>query len=166
MGNCYGCGKSGHIKRDYTMIKAKGRENAQEEDSAPNPGAPKKNHFYAHKSRGDQESSLDVVTGMLKLFSFDVYALLDLGATLSFVAPLVALKFEILPGIFDEPFSVSTLMGDSVVCKRVYKCYPISYPNRVTLIELVMLDFHVILGIDWLHACFASIGCRTRIVKF
>ena len=29
-----------------------------------------------------------------------------------------------------------------------------------------MLDFDVILGMDWLHACFASIDCRNRGVKF
>ena len=42
-------------------------------------------------------------------------------------------------------------------------------PNRVSyvdLVELDMLDFDVILGMDWLHACFASIDCRTRLVMF
>ena len=29
-----------------------------------------------------------------------------------------------------------------------------------------MVDFDVILGMDWLHDCFASINCRTKIVKF
>ncbi|WMV07854.1 hypothetical protein MTR67_001239 [Solanum verrucosum] len=34
------------------------------------------------------------------------------------------------------------------------------------LVELDMVDFDVILGVDWLHACYASIDCRTRAVKF
>ena len=41
--------------------------------------------------------------------------------------------------------------------------------NRVTkvdLVELDMVNFDVILGMDWLHICFASIDCRTRIVKY
>ena len=29
-----------------------------------------------------------------------------------------------------------------------------------------MLDFDVIFGMDWFHVCFASIDCRTRVVKF
>ena len=29
-----------------------------------------------------------------------------------------------------------------------------------------MLDFDVILGMDWLHACFASIYFRKRVLKF
>ena len=42
-------------------------------------------------------------------------------------------------------------------------------PNRVSYVELVeldMLNFDVILSMDWLHACFASIDCRTRVVRF
>ena len=56
----------------------------------------------------------------------------------------------------------STLMGESVVAKKVCRNYPIMLPNRVTYVELVeldMFDFYVILGMDWLHACFAFIDC-------
>ena len=42
-------------------------------------------------------------------------------------------------------------------------------PNRVSYVELVkidMLDFDVILGMDWLHDFFASIDYSRRMVKF
>ncbi|KAG5610621.1 hypothetical protein H5410_021902, partial [Solanum commersonii] len=39
----------------------------------------------------DQENSPDVVTNMLKVFTFDVYALLDPGANLSFMTLYVAM---------------------------------------------------------------------------
>ena len=39
--------------------------------------APKKNRFYALRSKVEQETSRGVVTAMLKVFSIDVYALLD-----------------------------------------------------------------------------------------
>ena len=64
---------------------------------------------------------------------------------------------------------VTTPVGESVVVERVYRNCPIMLPNRVTHVELVeldMADFDVILGMDWLHDRFASIDCRTRIVKF
>ncbi|MGP4950540.1 hypothetical protein [Bacillus sp. MHSD17] len=38
-----------------------------------------------------------------------------------------------------------------------------SYVDRV---ELDMLDFDFLLGMDWLHACFASIDCTTKVVRF
>ena len=52
--------------------------------------------------------------------------------------------------------------------KGVYRNCPIMFPNRVSYVEVVelyMIDFDVILGMDWLDACFASIVCKTRVVK-
>ena len=80
--------------------------------------SPKKNHFYALRTRGEKETSYDVVICMLKVFSIDVYALLDPCTTLSFVTSLVAKKFDILPNILHKPFIVSTSVGKSVVEKR------------------------------------------------
>ncbi|WP_262420523.1 hypothetical protein [Escherichia coli] len=36
----------------------------------------------------------------------------------------------------------------------------------VDLVELDQIDFDVIIGMDWLHACYASVDCRTRVVHF
>ena len=33
------------------------------------------------------------------------------------------------------------------------------------LVELDMVDFDVILGMDWLHDFYASIDCRPRVLK-
>lgn len=51
---------------------------------------------------------MDVFTDMLQVFSIDICELLDPSATLSFVTPLVAMKFDVLPDIIEEPFSMST----------------------------------------------------------
>lgn len=131
--------------------------------------SPKKNHFYAILYRGKQETSPDMVTGKLKMITLDVYALVYPGTTLSFVTPLEAKKFDALPNILHEPFLVSTPVGESVVPKRIYQNCPISLPNSVSYVDLVELDmlyFYTILGMDLLHACFASISCSTRVVRF
>ena len=49
--------------------------------SGSNVNVPKKNRFYALRCKGEQESSPDVVTGMLQVFCIDIYSLLELGAT-------------------------------------------------------------------------------------
>ena len=90
-----------------------------------------------------------------------MYALLDPGATLSYVTPLVAKKFYTLPNVLHEPFVVSTPVSESIV--------HISLLNRVSFVDLVeldMLDFDMILGMDWFHDSFATIDCRTRVVRF
>ncbi|XP_049406156.1 uncharacterized protein LOC125869760 [Solanum stenotomum] len=92
-----------------------------------------------HKKKG----SPDVVTSMLKVFQLDVNALLDTVATLSFVTPYVAMMFDILLDVLLDPFYVSTPVGDSIMAKRVYRMCLISLSH--------MLDFDVILVMDWLH---------------
>ena len=34
------------------------------------------------------------------------------------------------------------------------------------LVELPMHDFDVILGMDWLHSCYACLNCHSRVVRF
>ena len=73
-----------------------------------------KKRFDALKSRVDQLGSPNVGTGILQIFSINVCALLDPGATLYFVSPLVDMKFDMLSDVIVEPFWV-TPVGYSVV---------------------------------------------------
>ena len=89
--------------------------------------------------------------GMIKAFSFNVYALLDPCASLPFVTPYVANKFEIFSEKLSEPFYVSTLVRESICAERVYRDCPISINHKNTMdniVELDMVDFYVILGMD------------------
>ena len=55
------------------------------------------NRLYVINNRQEQEDSPDVVTGMIQVFDFTVYALLDPGASLYFVTPYVAMNFDVIP---------------------------------------------------------------------
>ncbi|KAG5589895.1 hypothetical protein H5410_040409 [Solanum commersonii] len=66
------------------------------------------NRLYAITSRQEQEDLPYVVTGMIQVFNYNVYALLDPGASLSFVTLYVAMYFNVIPEQLSEPFSVST----------------------------------------------------------
>ena len=62
---------------------------------------------------------------------------------------------------------VGTPIGDNIRAERVYRDCPIIVLDRVTytyLIELTILDFDIILGMDWLHKLYATIDCRNKIV--
>ena len=50
-----------------------------------------------------------------------VYALLDPGASLSFVTPYIVVDFKISPEILAEPFSVFTPVGKTIIARRVYR---------------------------------------------
>ena len=88
---------------------------------------------------------------MIKFLNFDVYILLDPGASLSFVTPYVANQFEILPEKHCEIFCVSTLVWESILAERVYHDCSISINHKniiADLVELDTVDFIVILGMD------------------
>ena len=89
--NLFGCGQA------QANVRSHDQGSGQAQESGTSFDAPKRNNFYALHSRGEQEESLDVVTGMLQLFSGYVYDLLDPDATLSFVTPLVSKNFNVLP---------------------------------------------------------------------
>ena len=71
--------------------------------------------------------------------------------------------------IIPEPILVSSLVGDSIIAQKVYKKCPVTVLHKVLLVDLIkldMVDFDVILGMDWLYSSYASIDCKTRMVKF
>ena len=76
MGNFFGCGKSCHKVKEFPNMNGQDKGGGKSQTIGSN-DASKKNHYYALLSRGEQETSPKVVTGMLKVFSIDVYALLD-----------------------------------------------------------------------------------------
>ncbi|XP_070054493.1 uncharacterized protein [Nicotiana tomentosiformis] len=128
-----------------------------------------RNCLYALAGHQDIEARGDVVTGTLTVFTFDVYALMDPGSSLSYVTPYIAKKFRIEPEKLCEPFEVSTLVGESVIARCIYRRYPVKVYYRLTvadLVELEMVDFDVIMGMDWLESSYATVGCRTKIVSF
>ncbi|XP_070002556.1 uncharacterized protein [Nicotiana sylvestris] len=114
------------------------------------------------------EASPDVVTGILTIQSHDVYAFIGPGSTLSYVTPFVAMEFGIEQEQLYQPFSVSTPVGESILDACVYRSCVVMVRGRDTmddLIELGMVDFDVIMGMDWLYACFAKLDCCTKTMR-
>ncbi|XP_069154505.1 uncharacterized protein [Solanum lycopersicum] len=52
---CYGCGESGHMKKDFPEAKANMREGNSVDPSYKEDGPPKRNRFYALRSKCDQD---------------------------------------------------------------------------------------------------------------
>ena len=130
---------------------------------------PKRNNFYTLKGREEKENPVDVVTDMLQVFSTSLYALLDPGCTLSFVTPLLALTFEILPDVLHDPIVVSKRLGENERTDSVNKDIPIVVCGKIMCTDLVespMDDFDVIFSKGWLHSLYACMDCRSRVVRF
>ncbi|XP_070007922.1 uncharacterized protein [Nicotiana sylvestris] len=165
------CGVRGHIQRDcHAARHVTGRGFAQPSGSlaaisSARPPAPVghgairggacgrsgPSRFYALSGRQSAEASPDVVRSILPVQAIDCYALIDPRSSLSYVTPFIASSFGVEPEQLHESFSVSTLVGDSITAVRVYRNCVVMVCGRATtadLIELGMVDFDVIMGMD------------------
>ncbi|XP_070036898.1 uncharacterized protein [Nicotiana tomentosiformis] len=127
------------------------------------------NRIYALAGRHDQKSSPDVVIGILTIFSHDAYALIEPRSTLSYITPFVVGRFGIVPQILCDPSAVSTQAGESIIARRVYQGCMVTICSRQSstdLVELEMIDFDAIMGMDWLAACYATVDCRPKEARF
>lgn len=127
------------------------------------------NWFYALHGLQEVDKALDMVIDMFRVFYYDIYALLDRGANLSFVNPFLGYKFHACPEVLYELYEVSNPVGESTIAWRFYRSCPISVLHKdisCDLVELSMVEFDLILEMDWLYVSYASIDCRYLRFKF
>ncbi|KAH0688987.1 hypothetical protein KY289_016345 [Solanum tuberosum] len=88
----------------------------------------------------------------------------DRGSILSYVTPLIVGNFKRTPELLVKPFEVSTPIAESIISRRVYRNCIVTICDRDTLadlVELEMVDFDVIMGMDWLAYCYATLNTVT-----
>lgn len=120
-------------------------------------------------TRQDAQVSNAVVTGILSVCSFDAHALIDPGSTHSYVSSYFALRFARQPEMLNHPFLVATPVGDSLLVEYVYRDCQIIVGGRDTVANLIvldMIDFDVLMGMDWLSPYYATVDCHAKIVRF
>ncbi|XP_070002521.1 uncharacterized protein [Nicotiana sylvestris] len=121
------------------------------------------------RGRQSLKASPDVFTSIVTIQSHDVYSLIDPGSTLSFITPYVFMEFGMESKQLHKPFSISTPAGESIMVTWVYRDSIVIVHGQDTtadLIELVMVDFDMIMGMDLLYSCFTMLDCQTRTVRF
>ncbi|XP_070029163.1 uncharacterized protein [Nicotiana sylvestris] len=109
--------------------------------------------FYALPARPDALASDTIITGIISICGRDVFVLFDQGSTYSYVSSLFAHFLVISPEPLGTPIHVSTPMGNSVVVDQIYRSCMVTFcgfETRAELLLLDMIDFEVILGMDWL----------------
>lgn len=55
------------------------------------------------------------------------------------------------------------------MAKWLYKGFIVSIHGGViltNLVDLEMIDFDVIMRLDWLYSCYTKLDCRSKIVRF
>ncbi|KAL0533347.1 hypothetical protein IC582_030166 [Cucumis melo] len=110
-----------------------------------------------------------MVTGTLPVLGHYALVLFDSGSSHSFISSAFVLHARLEVEPLHHVLSVSTPSGKCMLSKEKVKACQIDIAGHVievTLLVLDMLDFDVILGMDWLAANHASIDCSRKEVTF
>ena len=109
------------------------------------------------------------MAGILQVCSIDAHVLFDLGSTHSYMSPYFASRFSKPPTRLDSPFWVGIPMGQSLISQVVFRSCIVSMCGIDMLVDLMfleMIDFDIILGMDWLVSCHATVDYPLKEVRF
>ncbi|GAV89520.1 RVP_2 domain-containing protein [Cephalotus follicularis] len=115
------------------------------------------------------ENPNDVVTGTFPVSSKTANILFDMGDTYSFVSLSFMPYLSIPSHDLEIGLEVETPNGNTLMANKVYKSCQLELCDRklvVDLIPLAILNFDVILGIDFLFSNHASVDCFKKEVRF
>ncbi|XP_030470573.2 uncharacterized protein LOC115688788 [Syzygium oleosum] len=175
-GACFGCGQQGHMVGDCPQ-RRQNIPSQQRQVTASTGVQPRANNGDRPLAQGriyaltqeDDENSNAVITSTIFLNNRAAYALIDTGATHSFVSSqFVRLaKLEMKP--LKNALSVSTPMKNEVQttlgcqgCKIIIG----GLADIINLAVLAMYDFDVIIGMNWLSKQQANIDCYSKVIQF
>ncbi|XP_042396530.1 uncharacterized protein LOC121986642 [Zingiber officinale] len=147
---CFVCGEDGHKAKD-----------------CPKKQQPVTGRAYVMHAK-EAEPNNTLITGRIFIAGVSTYALLDLGATHSFVSDTFLKRLKILPEVMDFGFSVTIPSGDQMISTKIVKNLELRLQKNVVRADLIILpmaEFDIILGMDWLSQNRASIDFRQRLVS-
>ena len=116
-------------------------------------------------TRQEASAAPQVITGMVSFLNQEVCALIDPGATHSFVSSELAHKLQLQYEDMLFGLCVRTPLGENVIVDRECKGQDIVIGGnklRVDLVVMHLQDFDLILGMDWLAEHRVTMNCFTR----
>ncbi|XP_075483700.1 uncharacterized protein LOC142523856 [Primulina tabacum] len=157
-GACFKCGKVGHQIKDFPDNKDKG--------TGPNKPNEKKTHARVYAiTQEEVDNTNEVVAGSILLNEMPAYTLFDCGATHSFMSRRFYKKLKLEHDILSEPLRVATPASKIIETHKVYRNCQICISKQIfeaELIQLNMIEFDIILGMDWLSKNHAIVDCQKK----
>ncbi|XP_070035689.1 uncharacterized protein [Nicotiana tomentosiformis] len=108
-----------------------------------------------------------VITGIVLVCHREASILFASGSIYSYVSSYFARYLDIPRESLVLPVRMSTPMGDTIIVDHVYRSCVVTIgelDTRVDLLLLSMVNFDVILGMDWLSPCHAILDGHAKIV--
>ncbi|XP_073041782.1 uncharacterized protein [Primulina eburnea] len=140
-------------------------------NSGMNSNKPRENRPNARVfaiTQEEADDANDVVSGTIFIQQVPAYVLFDCGATHSFMSKRFAKKFGCKPEKLNEPFRIATPTSRAIETQKIYRDCKISIGDQnfsADLIQLIMVDFDIILAMDWLARNGLIVDCKGKKVN-
>ncbi|KAJ9540615.1 hypothetical protein OSB04_027121 [Centaurea solstitialis] len=163
---CYDCKEPGHYRDACPKFKKTVTESPS--GSIAKGGNPPKVTSRAFQMTATEaREASDLVSGTFLVNSIPALILFDTGAERSFVHDTLARKFTMPTTPLSDALVVEVAGGFLVTVRDCFEGCTIELDGEsfsATLIPMNVGSFDVVLGIDWLRAHDANIGCGKRMV--
>ncbi|XP_052203150.1 uncharacterized protein LOC127808617 [Diospyros lotus] len=169
---CFVCGEVGHLARDCPSRKTLKIEEGAKREADPRkkpegkPGPQLARVFQLTKAEADTDPS--VVEGTLFINTTPVHALVDPGATHSFIANESARSLGLAPSIIGHGVRIQSPIGETMETNLMVRDCDVDVEDEKFKIDLILMemhDFDVILGMDFLSRYCASMDCLKKTVE-
>ena len=164
-GACYGCGSVDHRVKDCPKQSGSAIVNYNNNNNKPSTSS---GRVFA-TTREQADKAPGTITGLIYIDDRTAFVLFDTGATHSIISTNFANKLKLYPTPLTNRISISTPMKSHVLIDHEFLNCPLKFDDRIrpaNLLPIDMIDFDMILGMDWLSSHKATIDCHARNVIF
>ncbi|XP_070048626.1 uncharacterized protein [Nicotiana tomentosiformis] len=119
--------------------------------------------FYALPARPDAIASDAVIKGIVSVFHRDASVVFDPGSTYLYMSSYFAHYLDMPRESLVSSVHVSTPVGDTIIVDCVYRSCMVTIGSLETRVDS-MVNFDVILGMDWLSPCHVVQDCHAKTV--
>ncbi|KAK1435339.1 hypothetical protein QVD17_01100 [Tagetes erecta] len=169
---CYNCNRPGHLRSQCPQLQ-RGDGNKMYHKPVQAIGGIKKEESSNARGRAFQitaeEAKVipDVVTGTFPINNFPAHVLFDSGASYSFVSRDFSNSFKLPTIKLINPLVIEIADSKRLIVWDVYPNCHLEIEGEVYLINLIPIvlgEFDVVIGMDWLSCHHANIVCDQKII--
>ncbi|XP_035834327.1 uncharacterized protein LOC118482773 [Helianthus annuus] len=158
---CYNCNESGHVKAKCPKLKQGAKKEGKKEDAAKAKGR------MFQISTEEARAHPNVVSGIFMINSIPTYVLFDTGASRSFISSKIAHSPMFTIERMPTPLEVEIADCKSYLLHEICRNCRITIEDEdfdIDLIPMVLGEFRVVVGMDWLSRHYAKILCESKII--
>ncbi|XP_022042039.1 uncharacterized protein LOC110944700 [Helianthus annuus] len=158
---CFNCLQKGHVKSECPKLQQGSKKEGKNENSSKAKG------WMFQITSEEAKVHPNVVSGIFLLNSMPIYVLFDTGATMSFVSSEIVNHPSFKIERMSEPLEVEIADSKNYLLHEICRNCKFTIEDEefdIDLIPMILGEFKMIVGMDWMARHHAEINCKTKTV--